>query len=83
MKKGIILPALDDANIKKAFEFIERVAPHLTSGMIRFKNNVRAVKDCLKHYDVPSLAWYDDCDFLYWGHEKFNNVNYSNFLGEL
>ena len=26
-KKGIVLPSLDDEAIKRAFEFIERVAP--------------------------------------------------------
>lgn len=83
MKKGIILPALDDENIKRAFEFIERTAPHLTCGMIRYKNNVEAVKDRLKGYYVPSLVWYDDKDFLYWGHENFIIVKWDNFLGEL
>lgn len=83
IKKGIILPALDDAYFKKAFEFIERTAPHLTTGMIRYKNDVRVVKDHLKWCDVPSLAWFDDCDFLYWGHENFTQLNWYTFLGEL
>lgn len=82
-KKGIVLPSLDDEAIKKAFEFIERVAPHLTCGMICYKNNVKIVKDRLRYCYVPSLSWYDDDNFLYWGHEKFINVKWGNFLGEL
>lgn len=83
MKKGIILPALDDVTIKRAFEFIERTAPHLTSGMWRYKNNVKAAKDRLIIQNVPSLVWYDDDNFLYWGHEIFMHVKWDNFLGEL
>lgn len=83
MKKGIILHSLDDETIKRAFEFIERKAPCLTRGMIYYKNNAKAVKDHLKSYDVPSLSWYDDDDFLYWGHENFIIVKWDNFLGEL
>lgn len=83
MKKGIIIVSLDDVIIKRAFEFIETVAPHLTCGMIKYKNDVKVVKDFLINCNVYSLCWYEDDDFLYWGHEKFIKVNWDNFLGEL
>lgn len=83
MKKGIILPALDDIYIKKAFEFIERIAPHLTCGMMSYKKNHDLCKTLLSECDILSLSWYEDCDFLYWGHEKFTRLSWSNYLGEL
>ena len=82
-KKGIVLPTLDDTYFKKAFEFIERIAPHLTSGMMKHKNKLTVCKALLSDYDIFSLCWYDDDDFLYWGHENFSIVKWDNFLGEL
>lgn len=82
-KKGIILPSLDVDCIERAFQFIEKEAPHLTCGMLRYRNNPEFVKNYLKSYEIPSLSWYEDSDFLYWGHEKFTQINWSTFLGEL
>lgn len=83
MKKGIVLHSLDDETIKRAFEFIERTAPHLHHGMFFYKNDFDTCRALLSVYDTPSLSWYDDCDFLYWGHEKFTRLAWTNFLGEL
>ena len=83
IKKGIVLPALDDVYIKKAFEVIERIAPHLTCGMMSYKKDLNLCKILLSECDILSLCWYEDFDFLYWGHEVFTRLKWPNYLGEL
>lgn len=66
MKYVIHIDSFEMDYLKRLRAFIKQVAPHVNDGLltrplVNWQNE-------LSHYPFHTVEWYDDCDFLYYGH---------------
>lgn len=66
MKYVIHIDSFEMGYLKRLRAFINQVAPHVNDGLltrplVNWQNE-------LSHYPYQTVEWYDDCDFLYYGH---------------